>query len=319
MNSVADLKTDLDIGALSDPGRKRRAEPNQDLIQVLPADPERGLPLLLIVADGMGGYHGGAVASQKVVEAVAGRYRQAEDPGDLPALLDACLQAAFKSLRIHAVEHPDLSSMGSTVVLAAIQEKQVFVANVGDSRAYLIRAHPDQTDAPTVTGLRRKRLPRFSNIKNGIRIFLGGKKRAQELSDPSDPVYEMQQLNFDHSVVADQVRAGLITPLQARWHPKRNRLTQSISPKRKEIKPYFTQTPFGEGDLLILCTDGLWGVVPEAILQAIALELPPQEAAEKLVSLANQNGGPDNISVIIVKQAGIVPGKGPVDKDDNGG
>lgn len=319
MNSVMDPKFDFVIGALSDPGRKRRAEPNQDSLLVLPSDPARGLPSLLIVADGMGGYLGGAVASQKVVEAVAGRYRQAENASDLPGLLAACLQAAFNALQAQAAEHPDLSSMGSTAVLAAILNGQVFVANVGDSRAYLIRGHPDQSDTPTVTGLRRKRKTLFAKYWEGIGHFLRGKRRSSEKTGSSDPVPEMQQLNFDHSVVADQVRAGQITPLQARWHPKRNRLTQSISPKRKEITPYLNQTPFGEDDTLILCTDGLWGVVPEAILQAIALELPPQEAAVKLVGLANQNGGPDNISVIIARRAGATPIPLFGDKDETGG
>ena len=78
------------------------------------------------------------------------------------------------------------------------------------------------------------------------------------------------------------------------------------------------QFPFEEDDTLILCTDGLWGVVPEAILQAIALELPPQEAAEKMISLANQNGGPDNISVIIARRAGATPIPLDNDMDETG-
>ncbi len=319
MNSAADPKSDFEIGALSDPGRKRRTEPNQDSIQVLSADPARGLPLLLIVADGMGGYAGGAVASQAVIEAVAGCYRQAKDASDLPALLDACLQAAFTALQARAAGHPDLSSMGSTAVLAAILNGQVFVANVGDSRAYLIREHPELPDPPTVPGLRLK--PRTGLFKNwkGLLHFLRGKRGRQEKADTPEPLSGMQQISYDHSVVADQVRAGLVTPLQARWHPKRNRLTQSISPKRKEIKPYLAQFPFGEDDTLLLCSDGLWGVVPEAILQAIALELPPKEAAEKLVGLANQNGGPDNISVIIARRAGAAPVQVFDDKDETGG
>jgi serine/threonine protein phosphatase PrpC len=309
---------DFELGALSDPGRKRHTEPNQDTILVLPADQERGLPSLLIVADGMGGYLGGAVASQKVVETVAWRYRQAEDASDLPGLLEACLQAAFSALCVQSLEHPDLSSMGSTAVLAAILNGRVFVANVGDSRAYLVRGRSDSSEAPATSGVRRERGSRFSRIWSRIRT-LRGKRQAHEETGTSGPLPEMMQLNFDHSVVADQVRAGLITPLQARLHPRRNRLTQSITPKRKEIRPFHNQVPFEEDDTLILCSDGLWGVVPEAILQAIAMELPPQQAAEKLVSLANQNGGPDNISVIIARRAGATPAPSLDKKDDTGG
>ena len=75
----------LEIGTASDPGRKRRAEPNQDAILVIPAENNR--PPLFIVADGMGGHLGGAEASRLVVEAVSSRYRQAEKTEDLPALL----------------------------------------------------------------------------------------------------------------------------------------------------------------------------------------------------------------------------------------
>jgi len=115
----------------------------------------------------------------------------------------------------------------------------------------------------------------------------------------------MQQLSYDHSVVADQIRAGKLTPLQALRSPKRNRLTQSLTPRRKEINPFFYQAPFSSGDILLLCTDGLWGVVSEAIVQAVALELPPQEAAEKLVALTLASGAPDNVTVVIARRRGV--------------
>ncbi len=242
---------DLETGAAIDPGRKRRGEPNQDALLVLPAEAER--PPLFIVADGMGGHAGGALASKLVVEAIADHYRQAGDYRDLPALLGDCLQRAHKALADRAASRPEYSSMGSTAVLAILQGGQAFIANVGDSRAYLLHGR------------------------------------------------EMIQLSYDHSVVADQIRAGKLTPLQALRSPKRNRLTQSISPKRKEINPYIARSAFGEDDTLVLCTDGLWGVVTESILQAVALELPPQEAAEKLVQQAVSYGGPDNVSVIIAR------------------
>ena len=94
------------------------------------------------------------------------------------------------------------------------------------------------------------------------------------------------------------------TPLQALQSPQRNRLTQSITPRRPELAPYINQYPFEPGDTLLLCSDGLWGVVPEATLAAITLELPPQEAANKLVQQAVNYGGPDNISVIIARLNG---------------
>lgn len=262
-----DTFTDLDIAALSVAGRKRAKESNQDSLRVLPADPRRGLPVLLILADGMGGYAGGAVASQLLVETVELHYKEAEIPLDLPALLNDCLQAALQAMKQHSEDHPEHASMGSTVVIAAVENEKVTLVNVGDSRAYHLHGS------------------------------------------------EMDLVSYDHSVVADMVRSKEITPLQARSHPKRNRLTQSISPKRKTFTPYVTQFHFSEDDILVLCTDGLWGVVPEALLQAISQELSPGEAVKKLISFANQNGGPDNISVIIARRKGITMEK-PYNEDE---
>jgi protein phosphatase len=109
------------------------------------------------------------------------------------------------------------------------------------------------------------------------------------------------QISQDQSWVADQVRAGLLTPQQALKHPKRNRLSMAINAKRDRIEPYLTSTPLEPEDIIILCSDGLWGAVPENLL-FVAAELPPQEAAEKLVALANRSFGPDNISIIIARR-----------------
>lgn len=266
-----DLYPDFDIAVLTDPGRKRGGDSNQDSVMALPADPARGISPLLIVADGMGGHVGGAIASQKVVEAIAGRYRQARRGEDFLLLLGDCLQAALEALQQHAAIEPSLVSMGSTVVLAVLEEGQAWVANIGDSRAYVIHGR------------------------------------------------EMTQVSFDHSVVGDQVRAGLITPLEARSHPKRNRLTQSLSPKRTTIKPHICQVPFERDNTLVLCSDGLWGVIPEAMLHAVANDLPPGEAAEKLVDLANSSGGPDNISVIIARRRDASPAPLFGKDDETGG
>jgi serine/threonine protein phosphatase PrpC len=180
--------------------------------------------------------------------------------------------------------------MGSTAVLAVPISGKVVIANVGDSRAYLLR----YAGVPTQPASWRK--PLFNWFRRGKRV-----EKAQ------DPTVEVQQISYDHSVVADLVRAGQLTPLQALQSPLRNRLTQSITPSRPGVKPFINQIPFGAGDTLLLCTDGVWGVVPEATLAAIALELPPQAAADKLVQQAVCYGGPDNISVIITRQGGSHP------------
>ena len=112
---------------------------------------------------------------------------------------------------------------------------------------------------------------------------------------------EIRQVNYDHSLVAEQVRQGIIKPEEAHKHPRRNVLMLSISSKHEKIEPFTACVDLKEGDYLLLCSDGLWGTVSDSQIQDVVLELPPQEAADKLVQMANMNQGPDNISVIVVK------------------
>jgi serine/threonine protein phosphatase PrpC len=240
-----------ETGAATDPGRKRRGEPNQDGMLVLPAESSR--PLLLIVADGMGGYAGGAEASRLMIEAAASCYKKKKNYANLSSLLKECIHQSHKEMARRAKGHKDQESMGSTAVLAALDGGHAYIANVGDSRAYLLRGE------------------------------------------------EIIQLSYDHSVVAEKVRTGRLTPLQALQSPLRNRLTQSVTPKRKSITPFVTQAAFLEGDILLLCTDGLWGVVTEPVMQMVAREMAPQAAADKLVSLALARGAPDNVTVVVAK------------------
>jgi len=111
----------------------------------------------------------------------------------------------------------------------------------------------------------------------------------------------IRQVSYDHSFVAEQVRQGMITQAEALTHPRRNVLTMSVTSKREALEPYTASIPYAAGDTLLLCSDGLWGTVSEAQLQAVVMELPPQQAADKLVKMANMNQGPDNISVVIAR------------------
>jgi serine/threonine protein phosphatase PrpC len=110
------------------------------------------------------------------------------------------------------------------------------------------------------------------------------------------------QISQDQSWVEDQVRAGILTAAEARGHPKRNRLSMSITAKRPSIAPYSKGYDLEPADIILLCSDGLWGSVPETLIWAAATELEPQAAADKLVALANANRGPDNISIIIARR-----------------
>jgi protein phosphatase len=201
----------------------------------------------------MGGYKGGAVASRLVVENILSCYQHARrDLSPLHVLQDG-VRLAHKMLRQKAAEDPDLEKMGSTVVATVVKGNQIYLVNVGDSRAYIIN-------------------------RQGVR-----------------------QISFDHSFVAEQIRQGLISEAQGRTHPRRNVLTMSISAQRERLEMYSGMFPWQQKEILVLCSDGLWGPVTESQIQSAVLELPPRLAAQKLVDLANQNHGPDNISVIVAR------------------
>lgn len=111
----------------------------------------------------------------------------------------------------------------------------------------------------------------------------------------------VRQISYDHSFVGEAMRAGLLTAEEAMHHPKKNQLTQSIRAAATDIRPYFGTETLANNDYILLCSDGLWGVVPETMIQYVVTANPPQMAAELLVQAANNLGGPDNISVVIAR------------------
>lgn len=255
----------FEFGIACDPGRKRKNEPNQDAVDLILPGPTDKFPPLLVVADGMGGYRGGAIASKLIVDSIRRIYLQTDSsPRDI-SFLSECIQKAHRAIQDRGSKDKNLSGMGTTVVAAIITKDHISVINVGDSRAYLLR----------------------------------GK--------------EIIQLSQDQSIVADQVRAGQLTREEAKNHPKRSRLSMSISAKRPVVKPFTHETRIEADDIFVLCSDGLWSAIPETLIWAAAKELTPQEAADKLVALANTSQGPDNISVIIARR--VNPNRKPASID----
>jgi PPM family protein phosphatase len=113
---------------------------------------------------------------------------------------------------------------------------------------------------------------------------------------------ELFQISQDQSWVAVQVRAGILTAQEALHHPRRHSLEMAITARRQQIQPYLSETVMEKNDVILLCSDGLWDVVPNSLIWAAANELAPQAAADKLVAMANQSSGPDNISVIVARR-----------------
>ncbi|MBA2393917.1 MAG: Stp1/IreP family PP2C-type Ser/Thr phosphatase [Ktedonobacteraceae bacterium] len=242
----------LDVAQLTDVGRKRPH--NEDnMAYVIPKDPQvmarKGA--LFIVADGMGGHAAGEVASEIAVDTVSYSYYQ-DDSEDVATSLLHAIKRANSLIHQRAAENMLRSGMGTTCVAAVLRGGVAYIANVGDSRAYLMR--------------------------HGY----------------------AKQVSQDHSWVAEQVRAGLLTEDQARSHAQRNVITRCLGTQSEVDVDVFTEQ-LEEGDSLILCTDGLSGLVGDEELRVIVDQFVPQESVYHLVERANENGGPDNITAIVIR------------------
>jgi serine/threonine protein phosphatase PrpC len=242
----------LDVAQLTDVGRKR--EHNEDnMAFVIPKDPlvmaNKGA--LFIVADGMGGHAAGEVASEIAVDTVSNMYYQ-DDSADVAVSLLRAIRRANASIHQRAAENMLRTGMGTTCVAAVLRGNIAYIANVGDSRAYLLRGS------------------------------------------------QVKQISQDHSWVAEQVRAGLLTEDQARTHAQRNVITRCLG-TQAEVDVDVFHEELNEGDSLVLCTDGLSGLVSDEELLRIVDQFVPQESVYHLVERANENGGPDNITAIVAR------------------
>jgi serine/threonine protein phosphatase PrpC len=124
-----------------------------------------------------------------------------------------------------------------------------------------------------------------------------GDSRAYVLRDG-----EFRQLTEDHSLVGEMVRSGIISNEDAQNHPKRNVITRSLGTQENLVID-FPETPYAvrDGDVFLLCSDGLTSMVPDKDLQRVIASTDPKGACRKLVDLANATGGKDNITVQVVK------------------
>ena len=209
------------------------------------------LPNLFIVADGMGGHKAGDYASRYTIERVVASVSR--NTGEEPiAIMKEAINKANELLVAESREDESKSGMGTTLVIGTIIGNKLFVANIGDSRLYVVGQN-------------------------------------------------MRQITRDHSLVDEMVRLGEIDPSEARLHPDKNIITRAIG-AQKNVKADFFEVELAKDDYVIMCTDGLTNMVKdEEILDIVRINKEPEDIAEKLVKLANDNGGRDNITVTIIK------------------
>lgn len=234
--------------SITDIGKKRKL--NQDYVYTS-EKPVGNLPDLFIVADGMGGHNAGDYASKFTVETIVEEIKSARGRNPEGILKRAIETANSRVLQL-AGENPDMEGMGTTVVAATCIGEELHVANVGDSRLYVI-----------------------------------GEK--------------MTQVTRDHSLVEEMIRMGGIDRQSARNHPDKNIITRAIGAE-EDIDIDFFRVSLSKGDIVLMCSDGLTNMLEdEEIRMILDGQRDIVEKAEQLVKAANNNGGKDNITVVLIE------------------
>ena len=259
----------ISVMAATDTGRVRDHN-EDDYVALGGKESPPGVDALLVVADGMGGHAAGEVASKMTVEGIV---QSLNDQGKESSKLEGNAFGVFLGKVLEdvnqdvwqAAQESDKRGMGTTCTLAAIRGDQLFLAHIGDSRAYLLR--------------------------DG----------------------ELHQISKDHSWVEDAVDQGVITREQARVHPNRNVITRAIG---LDQQPQIDTSvmPLADGDLLLLCSDGLNSMIPDEDIHRILKESPTDAVCGDLIGAANQAGGHDNTTVVTALLGGALS-TGPSTQD----
>ena len=216
--------------------------------------------VIAIVADGMGGHQAGDVASSKTVETI--EQVISAQPLDISTdeksdLLLHAVGKANETVYNMAAKNNQYKGMGTTVIASIVDTREVVLAHVGDSRAYMLH-------------------------KGGL-----------------------YQLTEDHSYVNLLKKHGQITEEEAANHPQRNMIVRAVGTS-EEVEVDLINTPWNQGDTLLLCSDGLTTMVSEReiglVLSSTTMSL--DEKADQLIKMALDAGGTDNISLILLRHTG---------------
>ncbi len=240
----------METVAITDIGVRR--EINQDYIYC--SDTEVGLlPNLYVVADGMGGHRAGDFASRFCVTVFEKEIRE-QRARTIIGSMEYAIRQANEQLLKEAETNPDYEGMGTTLVAATVESSTLYIANVGDSRLYLI-----------------------------------------------DRQGSMRQITQDHSLVEEMILNGELDREDAKHHPKKNVITRAMGAS-DEIVPDFFEVTLAEEEYILMCTDGLTNMVEDADIRDVICitDMTLEEKAKKLMDMANENGGKDNISLILM-------------------
>jgi len=262
----------LEVGARTDVGRTR--DHNEDTFLV--ADLTHGTTefleagraevgprgSLFLVADGMGGAAAGEIASAMAADTIFEHLRGvwtaglAQSGDEFTLRIREAVEVANERIHRYALEHPDSRGMGTTATVAGVFGPRLYLAQVGDSRAYLIRAG------------------------------------------------RVVQLTKDQSLMQRLIDAGEMTEDQAAQSERRNIILQALGPDAR-IRVDVTYQDLAAGDTLVICSDGLSGQVKRDEIGAVVADVGEVNAiCDRLIELANERGGPDNITAVVVRFGG---------------
>jgi serine/threonine protein phosphatase PrpC len=238
----------------TDPGLAR--ENNEDSVAV---DDESRLAIL---ADGMGGYNAGEIASGMAttfIKSELGRWlgqagRNA-NPREVRRAMEICVDNANRSIFNAANSNPQYSGMGTTLVLGVFAEGRLVLGHIGDSRCYRLRGS------------------------------------------------QLEQITKDHSLLQEQMDAGLITPEQAATSTNKNLVTRALGVEDAVLLEV-NEHKVEPGDIYMMCSDGLSDMVDDdGIAKILVQDVPLEQKVALLIDAANANGGRDNISVLVALAA----------------
>lgn len=282
----------------TDVGKQR--DQNEDCAYKRVESSEDGDRGLFIVADGMGGYKAGEVASRLAIETISKaldsffkslpeqptikldstsldqtmkqslpsveqsatqKTRKLTETAVVTAIeehLKIAIQQANRAILRYGEQQTAARGLGSTVTVALAQNDQAYIANVGDSRTYLLRDK------------------------------------------------QLTPLTRDHSLVARLVESKQIEPEDVYTHPQRNLIYRSLGAGHKNIEVDIFHETLHADDSLLLCSDGLWEMVRQQdLLKMLSEQSSPQKICETLIDMANANGGEDNITAVVVQVSAL--------------
>ena len=235
--------------AMTDRGRKRQI--NQDAVYYS-AYPVGNIPNLFLVADGMGGHQAGDFASKYTIDTLVRLVEEAEGNNPITILNESIRQANSLLLQ-KASEEDGLAGMGTTLVAACTMGPVLCVANVGDSRLYVV---------------------------------------SEE---------EIRQITRDHSLVEELIQRGEMERGSAAYHEHKNIITRAIG-AGKDVCADFFEVNLEAGDTVLMCSDGLSNMVADERIRELSAGREDLRAVcEDLIEEANNNGGKDNIAVVVFR------------------